>query len=488
MGKRIAVMGAGFGGIAAALRARAKGNTVTLYEKGSQLGGRARVFHRNGYRHDAGPTVITAPWLLQELFALFGKNIADYVELKELDLWYRFVYPDGSQFDYTKDLANTLEQIVKLNPKDEKGYKDLLAKSEEIFKVGFDQLADKPFDQFIFMVKQVPSMIRLGAYQTVWKLVCQHLTHDKLRQAFSIQPLLVGGNPFDTTSIYSLIHYLERKWGVYYPMGGTGALVSALGKLMTEEGIAVQLNTEIKNISVTEKTITGIETRLGEKIPCDVLISNADPITLYRKINHNKYKKNWKVLIREKFSRYSMGLFVLFFGTTKKYTSVAHHTIWLGQRYRELLLEIFHGKSLPNDFSLYIHRPTASDPSFAPENCDSFYVLSPVPNLEAPIDWEVEGERYSKKIIASLGKTILPDLDKCIVDPFFMTPKDFETDYLSEHGSGFSIAPLFYQSAWFRYHNKGEGIKNLYLVGAGTHPGAGLPGVLCSAKVVESLI
>ncbi len=488
MGKCVAVIGAGFGGIAAALRARAKGYQVTIFERGSQLGGRARVFQRNGFRYDSGPTVITAPWLFQELFQLFGKNIDNYIELKELDLWYRFVYQDGSKFDYTKNISHTLEQIAELNPKDQNGYKELLVKSEKIFDVGFQMLASKPFHSLAFMLKQVPAMIKLGAYQSVWDLVSQHLISDKLRQAFSIQPLLVGGNPFSTTSIYSLIHYLERKWGVHYPVGGTGALVAALGDLMKEEGIKVRLNTEIKNIEVTKKTISGIETDNGTRIPCDVVISNVDPIRLYKKINHNKYQKNWKVLFREKFSRYSMGLFVLFFGTNKKFPKVAHHTIWMGKRYEELLRDIFHGKTLPKDFSLYVHRPTASDSSFAPKDCDSFYVLSPVPNLKAGVDWETEGKKYSEKIISSLGETILPDLDKHIVDPFFMTPVDFHNEYLSEHGSGFSIAPLFYQSAWFRYHNKGEGIKNLFLVGAGTHPGAGLPGVLCSAKVVDSLI
>ena len=488
MKKKAAVIGAGFGGLAAALRARSKGYDVTIFEKGQQLGGRARVFKRGGFKHDAGPTVITAPWLLEELFQLFGKNIKDYVELRKLDLWYRFVYPDGSSFDYTRDIQKTLAQIQNLSPVDVQGYQNLLKDSEKIFNVGFDQLSAKPFHNLFFMLRQVPAMIRLRAHRTVWQFVASHLKHEKLRQAFSIQPLLVGGNPFDTTSIYSLIHFLERKWGIYFPMGGTGSLVAALGKLALEEGISIRLQTEIKNIKAANKKVVSIETRKGEIVPCDILISNGDPKITYNTINHNKYSKNWKVKLREKYSKYSMALFVLFFGTKKQYANVAHHTIWFGKRYKELLSEIFHGNKLPEDFSLYIHRPTATDPSFAPKDCDSFYVLSPVPNLKADIDWKIQGAEYASTIIDSLNDTILPNLKDNIVESFFMTPEDFKKDYISEYGAGFSIAPVFYQSAWFRYHNKAEGIKNLYLVGAGTHPGAGLPGVLCSAKVVDSIL
>ncbi len=488
MDKHVVVIGAGFGGLAAALRARAKGYTVTLLEKGGQLGGRARVFERNGFKHDAGPTVITAPWLLEELFQLFDKDMRNYVDLKELDLWYRFIFPDGTNFDYTKDINHTLKQIEALNPSDVIGYKKILLESEKIFEIGFNQLSAKPFHNFIFMLQQVPAMIRLKAYRSVWKFISSHILNDKIRQAFSIQPLLVGGNPFDTTSIYSLIHYLERKWGIHYPMGGTGALVSAIGKLLIEEGVNVQLNREIKNIKTVANKIVALETDKLETIACDIVISNVDPVNLYKNISGYKYKKNWKIKIREKYARYSMGLFVLFFGTTKKYTQVAHHTIWLGKRYKELLNDIFYGKVLPADFSLYVHRPTATDPSFAPPDCDSFYVLSPVPNLTANINWKEEGQAYADRIVSALNKTMLPGLNKNIIDSFFMTPDDFKNDYLSQHGAGFSISPLFYQSAWFRYHNKGEGVENLYLVGAGTHPGAGLPGVLCSAKVVDSFL
>ncbi len=488
MGKKVVVIGSGFGGLSVALRARAKGYDVTILEKGSQLGGRARVFYRNGFRHDAGPTVLTAPWLLEELFVLFKKNITDYVKIKPLDLWYRFVYPDGSVFDYDSDVKNTLAQIEKLNPKDVQGYKNLLKQSEDIFKVGFEKLSSHPFHSLPFMLSQIPSMIRLKAYKTVWQFVCAHLKNDKLRQAFSIQPLLVGGNPFNTTSIYNLIHFLERKWGVHFPHGGTGALVNALEKLALEEGIEIRLKTEVTKLKIQKKKIHLIETNNSEKVPCDIVISNMDPVNLYRQIEGRDYKKNWKLKIRENYSRYSMALFVLFFGSKKQYNDIAHHTIWLGNRYEELLFDIFNGTSLPHDFSLYIHRPTATDSSFAPDGCDSFYVLSPVPNLKSKIKWEDEGEKYAQRIILALERTILPDLRSNIVEDFFMTPEDFKKDYNSEHGAGFSISPLFYQSAWFRYHNKGEGVDNLFLVGAGTHPGAGLPGVLCSAKVVDRFL
>ena len=323
--------------------------------------------------------------------------------------------------------------------------------------------------------------------RTVWGLVKTYLKNDKLRQAFSIQPLLVGGNPFDTTSIYGLIHYLERAHGVFFAMGGTGAITRALGSLMERHGVAVRLNTTVQQIRVTDGTATAVELAGGGVIPADLVVSNADAAHLYTSMIP-KSKQAWSSRLKLAAASYSMGLFVLYFGTRQRYPEVAHHTIWLGERYRELLDEIFNKKTLGNDFSLYLHRPTATDPSFAPDGCDSFYVLCPVPNLQADIDWSVEGPKLRDRIVDALGRTILPGLASTITAEFSMTPVDFKDDYLSVHGAGFSVAPLFRQSAWFRFHNRAEGIRNLYLVGAGTHPGAGLPGVLCSAKVIDALV
>jgi phytoene desaturase len=484
---RVVVIGGGFGGMAAALRARAKGHEVTLVDRCPRLGGRAQVFEKDGFRHDAGPTVLTAPFLFDELFALFGKATADYVRIVPLPVWYRFRFDDGDTFDYGGSLEQTLGEIERIHPPDVAGYRRLLEQSRKIHDVGFTELADVPFHRFLFMLRQVPHLIRLGAYRTVWQMVSRCVQHEKIRQAFSIQPLLVGGNPFDTTSIYGLIHFLERAHGVHFAMGGTGALVAALERLMREEGITLRLGTSVTSIDVDGGLIRGVHTDAGERLDADHVISNADPVHLYNALLPPGSTKA-SARLKARHSEQSMGLFVLYFGTARQYPDVAHHTIWLGPRYRELLDDIFHRKVLADDFSIYLHRPTATDPSFAPEGCDSFYALVPVPNLTADLDWSIEGPRLRDRVVAALDRTILPGLQSSIRADFFMTPEDFADRYLSPQGAGFSIAPHFRQSAWFRFHNRGEGPRNLYLAGAGSHPGAGLPGVLCSAKIVDRLL
>ncbi|MCY7305664.1 MAG: phytoene desaturase [Rhodoferax sp.] len=481
------VIGAGFGGIAAALRLRAKGYDVSLIDRCAGLGGRAQVFERGGFKHDAGPTVITAPFLFEELFALFGEKFENHVQLVPLTPWYRFHFSDNTQFDYGGTLDETLAEIARIEPGDCDGYRSLLVQSEKIFKVGFVQLSAEPFHRFGAMLKQIPALLRLRSQDTVWQLVCRHLKNPKLRQAFSIQPLLVGGNPFDTTSIYGLIHYLERAHGVHFAMGGTAAITAALGALMSRQGIDVRLNTTVRRIDVDAGAATGVTLEDGSSLAADVIVSNADPAHLYTAMIRPEDQAP-SARLKLAAAEFSMGLFVLYFGTTRQYPGVAHHTIWLGERYRELLADIFHDKVLSEDFSLYLHRPTATDASFAPPGCDSFYVLCPVPNLKGAVDWAVEGPRLQARIVAALERTILPGLGACITSDFTMTPESFRSDYLSAHGAGFSVAPLFRQSAWFRFHNRAEGIRNLYLVGAGTHPGAGLPGVLCSAKVMDALV
>lgn len=484
---RALVIGAGFGGIAAALRLRAKGYEVTLIDRCPSLGGRAQVFERSGFKHDAGPTVITAPFLFEELFALSGEKMSDHIKLVPLTPWYRFHFADNTQFDYGGTLDETLAEIARIEPQDCDGYRRLLQQSKRIFDVGFTELSAQPFHRFMIMLRQIPRLLALRSHETVWQLVARHLISPKLRQAFSIQPLLVGGNPFDTTSIYGLIHYLERSHGVHFAMGGTGAITQALGALMARQGIVLRLNTTVNRIHVDRGVATGACLADGSSLSADVIVSNADPAHLYAAmIKPTEQAASTRLKLAA--AHYSMGLFVLYFGTTRTYPEVVHHTIWLGARYRDLLTDIFDHKTLSDDFSLYLHRPTATDPSFAPAGCDSFYVLCPVPNLKGQIDWAVEGPRLQTRIIAALERTILPGLSACITADFFMTPENFRSDYLSAYGAGFSVAPLFRQSAWFRFHNRAEGIRNLYLVGAGTHPGAGLPGVLCSAKVVDALV
>lgn len=483
------VIGGGFGGLASALRMRAKGYRVTLIERGAQLGGRAQTFERGGFKHDGGPTVITAPFLFDELFALFGKRREDYVTFVPLDPWYRFYYQDGTVFDYGGTIDDTLREIRRFEPADADGYLALLDHSRKLFDAGFTDLAGQPFHKLSTMLAQVPTLGRLRADRSVWQLICKHLKHPKLREAFSIQPLLVGGSPFDTTSIYGLIHYLERKWGVWFALGGTGALVAALERLMREQGIEIRLNTTVANLELTtarRPKVTGVRLEDGSVIPATIVVSNADPLHLYGAMT-GEARKPIAIQLKQR-SRKTMGLFVLYFGTTKTYPGVAHHTIWLGPRYRELLDDIFNKKILSNDFSLYLHRPTATDTSFAPEGCDSFYVLCPVPNLDGGQDWSIEGPKLRARIIAELDRTLLPGLTQTITQDFYRTPEDFKHDYLSPAGAGFSISPHFTQSAWFRFHNLSEAIDGLYLTGAGTHPGAGMPGVLCSAKVVGRLV
>jgi len=481
------VIGAGFGGIAAALRLRAKGYAVTLIDRCAALGGRAQVYEREGFRHDAGPTVITAPFLFEELFALFGERFADHVKLVPLTPWYRFQFADGDTFDYGGTLEATLAEIERIEPRDRAGYLALLEHSRRIYDIGFTQLSAQPFDRFMTMLRQVPHLLGLRNYETVWQMVSRHLVSDKLRRAFSIQPLLVGGNPFDTTSIYGLIHFLERAYGVHFAMGGTGAVTQALGGLMERQGVALRLSTTVERVRIEQGVARGVVLADGTHVDADIVVSDADAAHLYRDLVP---RAEQAIATRVKLSQahYSMGLFVMYFGTTRTYPDVAHHTIWMGERYRELLNDIFHRQKLAEDFSLYVHRPTATDPSFAPPGQDSFYVLCPVPNLQADIDWATEGPRLRDRIVDALERTMLPGLKATITADFYKTPEDFRDEYRSVHGAGFSVAPIFRQSAWFRFHNKSESVRNLYLVGAGTHPGAGVPGVLCSAKVIDALI
>ncbi|MGC6537074.1 MAG: phytoene desaturase family protein [Candidatus Puniceispirillaceae bacterium] len=481
------IVGAGFGGIASALRMRARGDDVILIDRLGAVGGRAQVFEKGGFRHDAGPTVITAPFLFDELFELFGEKRSDHVEFRSLDTWYRFHFHDGSEFDYKASLEETLDEIARYSPQDVAGYQKLLKISKDIFDIGFTKLADKPFTRFGTMLAQIPSLLRLRSYLTVAGLVNKTIKHPKIRQAFSIHPLLVGGNPFNTTSIYALIHYLERKWGVYFAMGGTGELVRQLHLLMERHGIEIRLNTDITSINVKGNLVTGVTTGAGEVIEADRIICNGDPPTIYQQMMGSA-KKSRKKALPESMTAYSMGLYVLFFGTRKTYDDIAHHTIWMGPRFKELLHDIFDKKIMADDFSLYLHRPTATDKSFAPDGCDSFYVLCPVPNLQGNVNWDEAGPDLRNRIVSALEDSIMPGLSDVITDDFYMTPVDFKNDYRSMHGAGFSIAPLFTQSAWFRYHNQDPDYANLFFAAAGAHPGAGMPGVLCSAKVVEALV
>ena len=487
MKNKLIVVGSGFGGIAAALRMRAKGYEVTLLEKQADLGGRARVFTKDGFTYDAGPTVVTAPYLFNELFSLFKKNIEDYVKIVPLDLWYRFVFNDGSVFNYSGNENEMESQISKIS-NDLNGYKKLITFTEKIFNKGFVELSDKPFNNFLFMIKQIPALLKLKSYQSVYQLVSSYISNEKLRRIFSMHPLLVGGNPFSTTAIYALILFLEKKWGIHYAMGGTGKIVEALEKLMKEEDITILKNAEVVEFLTKNKKITGIQLKNGSIINCDYLICNSDPPNVYKNLikSNNQYKFLFNQIIKR--MNYSMGLFVYYFGSKKKYNNIAHHTICFGNSYQDHLKKIFEDKILTDDISYYLHRPTATDPGMAPENHDAFYVLVPVPNNLSGINWKEKGDSFKELVIAKMEKTTLPNLRENIVSDFYLTPDYFEQELSTLHGSGFSIQPKFTQSAYFRFHNQSEIFSNMFFVGAGTHPGAGMPGVLSSAKVLDKLL
>ena len=485
MAKKIIVIGSGFGGLAAALRMRAKGFAVTLVEKHPDLGGRARVFKKGKFIYDGGPTVITAPYLFEELFSLFNKKISDYVKIVPLDLWYRFVFNDGETFNYNGNDKSMEEQIKKFSSKDYSGYKKLVNFTEKIFNKGFTDLSDRPFNNLVFMLKQVPALLKLKSYKSVYSLVSNYISNEKLRRVFSMHPLLVGGNPFSTTSIYTLILFLEKKWGIHYSMGGTGNVVNALEKLMKEENINIIKNAEVTEILTENKDVKAVEINNSEVINCDYIICNSDPPNVYK--NLIKSKNNYNFFFNQKMKRmnYSMGLFVYYFGSKKKYDDVAHHTIYFGKSYEKHLDKIFEKKILSEDISYYLHRPSATDPNMAPDGQDAFYVLVPVPNNLSKINWTNEGGKFKNLILDKMDKSVLPGIKENVVSDFYLTPDYFEKDLATLHGSGFSIQPKFSQSAYFRFHNQSEIFENLYFVGAGTHPGAGIPGVLSSAKVLD---
>ena len=481
------IIGSGFGGIAAALRLKAKNHNVTLIEKQVDLGGRARVFKKNGFVFDGGPTVITAPYLIYELFELFNKKPENYIKVQPLNIWYRFVFEDGYSFDYSGDEESMKNQIEKINKSDVKGYENLVKFTEKIFDKGFSELSDVPFDKPFFMMKQIPSLIGLKSYKSVYSLVSSFIKNEKLRRMLSMHPLLVGGNPFTTTSIYGLILFLEKKWGIHYSMGGTGNVIKALEKLMIEENIKIIKGSEVTKINLKEGKIKSVVLKNKKEIEANNVICNADPPAVYEELLNNKKTSsifNWK----KKRMEYSMGLFVYYFGTKKVYENVAHHTIKFGDKYKEHLEDIFEKKKLNDDISFYLHRPTATDKSMAPEKHDCFYVLVPVPNNQSKINWSIEGEKLKELVINKMEKTLLPDLKNNIVEDFYLTPDYFEKELNTKYGSGFSIQPKFTQSAYFRFHNKSEVCDGLYFVGAGTHPGAGVPGVLSSAKVLDKIL
>jgi phytoene desaturase len=481
------VIGSGFGGLAAAIRLGKRGFKVTVLEQLDAPGGRAYVFRQDGFVFDAGPTIITAPFLLEELWQLCGRRLTDDVQLRSLQPFYRIRFFDGSILDCSNDDASMAAQINRIAPGDLAGYGRFLAASEAIYKVAFERLGHLPFDSWVDMVRLAPELVRLGSYRTIYGLAASFVKDSRLRFALSFHPLFVGGNPFTTTSIYGLIAFLERRWGVHFAIGGMGRIVDGLVGLIRGQGNQVRCGARVAEISVIGRRAAGVRLASGESIDADIVVSNADSLATYGGLIAAPLRRRWtdRKIAR---ARYSMSLFVWYFGTDKLYPEVPHHTILVGARYRELLRDIFERKVLADDFSLYLHRPTASDPTLAPPGCDAFYVLSPVPHLGGDTDWHAAAEPYRRSIARFLEDTVLPDLGRHVVTSKIMTPLDFRERMSAPHGAAFGLAPELTQSAWFRPHNRSEEIQGLYLVGAGTHPGAGVPGVLSSARVLDTVV
>jgi phytoene desaturase len=488
MTPRAAVIGAGFGGLALAVRLQSAGIETTLIEARDKPGGRAYVWRDEGFTFDAGPTVITDPACIEELFALSGRRRADYVDLIPISPFYRLLWPDGVGFDYVNDQAELDRQIAALNPADVAGYRRFLRFSEQVYDQGYRRLGHVPFLKITDMLAAAPELMRLQAWRSVYDKVSGYVRDPHLREALSFHTLLVGGSPFAASSIYALIHALERDGGVWFARGGTNALVSALARLFEDLGGRLLLSDPARRITTRGGRVTGVVHADGVRETFDAVASNADIVHTYDKLLGEDHR-GWSVARTLKRRRFSPSLFVVYFGLRRTHPELAHHTILFGPRYRGLIDEIYRKDGLADDFSLYLHAPSVTDPSLAPPGCSTYYALSPVPHLgTAAIDWGVEGPRYRDRILAELEARCLPGLRDDLVTCRIFTPRDFERELGAWQGSAFSLEPVLTQSAWFRTHNRDDVIPNLYFVGAGTHPGAGVPGVIGSAKATAGLM
>lgn len=490
MKKRILVIGGGFGGLGAAIRLAAKGHDVTILEKRDRLGGRGYQYEINGFKFDGGPTVITAPYMFREIFEAAGRRIEDYFTLVPLDPFYRIFDHNGRYFDYRHSIEDTLAEIDRYNPADKAGYRRFVDNTSSIFET-MHPYTDQPFLRFRDMLKIMPDVIRLQAFMNTHLYVSRYVKDEFLRKVFSFHPLLIGGNPFDTPSLYTLIVQFERQYGVYYALGGTGAIVDALGRLFGELGGQVRLNTEVHEILVdgTSRRATGVRLADGTVENADVVVCNGDVSHTYRYLIPERYRRKYTNRHIDRM-KYSMSLVVIYFGTKRRYldSPFQHHNILINERYKGLMKDIFSSAPLPDDFALYLHMPTRTDPSIAPPGCESFYVLSLVPDLASGTNWAEVAKPYRDRIMQFLEDQYLPDLQANIIAEHSITPQHFATTLNSYRGAAFAAKPSLLQAAYFRPHNKSEEFDNLYFVGAGTHPGAGVPAVLSSGKIAAELI
>lgn len=484
--KKAIVIGAGFGGLALAIRLQSAGIQCTLLEKRDKPGGRAYVYEQDGFVFDAGPTVITDPAALRELWALSGRDMDDYVTLLPVAPFYQLCWEDGYRFDYVDDQEALDRQIREKSPADVEGYHRFLEYSKDLYREGYEKLGTVPFLNIWSMLKAAPQLVRLQSQRSVYSKVASYIKDEQLRQAFSFHSLLVGGNPFQTSSIYALIHALERKGGVWFAKGGTGELVRGMAKLFEDLGGALRLNAPVDRIVTEGDRVTGVISA-GEHLGADMVASNADVMHTYGDLLRDDPRGQHASALGNK--RFSMSLFVAYFGLKGPRPDLKHHMVLFGPRYRELIDEIFNSDTLAQDFSLYLHCPSVTDDSLAPPGHSAFYVLSPVPHLgTANIDWAEEGPRYRDRIFDYLDARYIPGLKRDLVTSRIFTPFDFRDELNAHLGSAFSIEPILTQSAWFRPHNRDDKIPNLYIVGAGTHPGAGIPGVVGSAKATAGLM
>ncbi|OYU37182.1 phytoene desaturase [Novosphingobium sp. PASSN1] len=486
--KKVAVIGAGFGGLALAIRLQSAGIQTTVIEARDKPGGRAYYWEKDGFTFDAGPTVVTDPPCLEELWALSGHHISEDVELLPVKPFYRLNWADGTNFDYTNDEAILNAEIAKLNPRDVAGYAEFLKFSAGVFEEGYVKLGSVPFLDFASMIKSAPPLIRYQAWRSVYSIVSSYIENEKLREAFSFHSLLVGGNPMTASAMYALIHKLEKDGGVWWAKGGTNKLIAGMIKHFERLGGTVRLGDPVVHIHSLGDRVTAVETKSGWRESVDAVASNGDIVHSYADLmpDNGHAQRRAKALKKKKFSP---SLFVVHFGVEGTWPGIAHHMILFGPRYKGLLDDIYKHGVLPEDFSIYLHHPSVSDPSMAPPGMSTFYALVPVANMgKLPIDWDEVGPLFEKRVLDEVGRRLIPDIHSRIVTKFHYTPKDFSIDLSAHQGSAFSLEPLLTQSAYFRAHNRDDAIQNFYLVGAGTHPGAGIPGVVGSAKATAGLM
>jgi phytoene desaturase len=490
-GNRAIVIGAGLGGLAAAMRLGAKGYKVTVIDKLDVPGGRGSAIWQDGYRFDLGPTIVTVPQLYQELWAACGRDFAADVELKALDPFYEIRWPDGTKFVAQQDTEKMRAEVARIEPRDVPGFDRFLKDSERRYAFGFEDLGRRSMHKLLDLIKVLPTFGMLRADRSVYAHAARRFRNEKLRMAFSFHPLFIGGDPCHVTSMYILVSYLEKQFGVHYAMGGLAGMAQRMAEVIEDQGGTLLMQTEVDEIVVREGKARGVRLQSGLELGADVVVSNADAGHTYDRLMRAAPKKRWTPA-KLKRTRYSMSLFVWYFGTKgtrNDWANVGHHTILNAPRYTGLLNDIFIKGKLSDDMSLYVHRPSVTDPSVAPEGDDTFYVLSPVPHLgHGGVDWETEADAYKAKMLKVLEDQLLPGLGSKIVSEQVFTPETFRDRYLSPHGAGFSIEPRILQSAWFRPHNISEEAEGLYLVGAGTHPGAGVPGVISTAEVLSKLV